>query len=344
MGSFGSHRRDRGRRPGSRAPAASAQESHAGRTAATSSGRKVEVLHVTAMRSTKYGGVERYFVELARRCGVARLSSRAAVLRSASERPVRARPRRCRRARRGADPRLAGLYRRSRPLADRPTPPRHRASALLRRLDAPRCWLVCPLARSEACGRHGPPHAFCRLGPVARAGSRELYADGPHLVRLRLGQAGPGGARRAPADSPRSTSACPSSALSRSQVRAEVRAELAIAPAAPVLVSTLFNSKMKAIDVLVDAFADHLAADFPSSTSSSSVCRTPIAGALPRAPTAAPGACTGPASPTTCGPSWPLPTCTCNRREERPSAWRSSRRCGNRCPSWPRGSGAFPKS
>jgi glycosyltransferase involved in cell wall biosynthesis len=48
-----------------------------------------------------------------------------------------------------------------------------------------------------------------------------------------------------------------------SQVRAEVRAKLAIAPAAPVLVSTLFNSKMKAIDVLVDAFADHLAADFP---------------------------------------------------------------------------------
>ena len=45
--------------------------------------------------------------------------------------------------------------------------------------------------------------------------------------------------------------------------RQDVREKLAIPPDAPVLISSLFNSRMKGLDVLVDAFVDHLAVDFP---------------------------------------------------------------------------------
>jgi glycosyltransferase involved in cell wall biosynthesis len=44
--------------------------------------------------------------------------------------------------------------------------------------------------------------------------------------------------------------------------RAEMREKLAIPAGAAVLVSILFNSRMKALDVLVDAFTDHLAPRF----------------------------------------------------------------------------------
>ena len=228
--------------------------------AAWSAGRG-EILQLTAMRSTKYGSLERYFVALARGCSARgwslvlqynespRSSRYVGDLRDAGATTV---VQRLGARRVSAACRSVWLMARHRPRIVH----LHFCGALTRMavgLLAPRLGVTLTLATV-----HATPNPRSRLfARASYARIDRILCVSQSVERTLVGMG------VAPAALTTHYLGVPDLDPLPEGVRGEVRDHLAIPKDSPVLVTVVFNNPMKGVDVLVDAFLDYLTARYP---------------------------------------------------------------------------------
>jgi len=221
-----------------------------------------EILHMTAMRSTKYGSVEQYFVALANGC-----SKRGwRLVLQYNETP--------RSSRYVDDLHEAGGTLIVRRLGGGQVVAAIRAIGLI----AQRRPRIVHLHFCGAVTRMGVGLLAHRLGvastvmtahfvpnPLSRAFARASYAriDRIYCVSHSVEQAL---ASMGVSDSALTTAylGVPDRGPLPATTRGDVRQQLAIPSTSPVLATIVFNNPLKGVDVLVDAFIDYLAPSFPN--------------------------------------------------------------------------------
>ena len=229
--------------------------------AASLGGTTIEILHLTGMRSTKYGSLERTFIALARGCAargwrlVVQYNEVPGSARYISDLEAA-----------GATVVIADLG------AGRISSAWRAINVIAHRRPRVVQLHFCGVAIVTAVGllahRLGVARTVATIHsmptPRSRAVTRASYSRMDRVVCVSLSIARAVlGFGLAPATVVTRYLGVPDLGPEPQGVRKEVRERLRIDPGAPVIVTILFKSPVKGTDVLLDAFLDHLAADFP---------------------------------------------------------------------------------